>query len=58
MGGNERIIGREHKDIEGSPVNGINEAFADDLTVLFRMRIDAMRCLLEILRDFGSLSGL
>ena len=58
MGGNGRIIGREHKDIEGKPVNGINEAFADDLTVLFKMSLEAMRCLLDILRNFGSLSGL
>jgi hypothetical protein len=58
MGGGGKIIGREHKDAEGNPVNGVNEAFADDLTVLFRMSIEAMRCLLGILGKFGSLSGL
>ncbi len=58
MGGNGKIVGREHKDIEGNPVNGVNEAFADDLTVLFKMSIEAMRCLLGILGKYGALSGL
>ncbi len=58
MGGNGKIIGREYKDVEGNPVNGVNEAFADDLTVLFKMSIEAMRSLLGILSKYGALSGL
>jgi hypothetical protein len=51
-------VGRENIDIRGDPVNSINEAFADDLTVSFHMSVEAVRCILSILNKFGQLSGL
>ncbi len=53
MGGGGKIIGREGTDIRGEQVCGVNEAFADDLTVVFRMSIEALRCILHILDEFG-----
>jgi hypothetical protein len=58
MGGGGKIIGRKGTDIRGEQVCGVNEAFADDLTVVFRMSIEALRCILHILGEFGKLSGL
>jgi hypothetical protein len=58
MGGGGLIVGRENIDIRGDPVNSINEAFADDLTVSFHMSVEAVRCILSILNKFGQLSGL
>ncbi len=58
MGGGGTIVGRECTDIAGQPINSVNEAFADDLTAVFRMSIEAVRSLLSILRSFGDLSGL
>jgi hypothetical protein len=52
------IVGRENVDVRGDSVNSVNEAFADDLTVSFRMSIEAVRCILHILNCFGKLSGL
>jgi hypothetical protein len=36
----------------------VNEAFADDLTAVFRMSNEAVRCILSIMTRFGELSGL
>jgi len=58
MGGGGLIVGRDNMDIEGRPVNSVNEAFADDLTAMFRMSIPAVKCILGILNKFGALSGL
>jgi hypothetical protein len=58
MGGGGLIVGRENLDIEGRPINSVNEAFADDLTAMFRMSVPAVRCILDILNKFGALSGL
>jgi hypothetical protein len=58
MGGGGVIVGRENVDIRGNAVNSINEAFKDDLTVSFRMSIEAVRCILHILNCFRKLSGL
>ncbi len=58
MGGGGRIIGRGGTDIRGEQVNGVNEAFADDLSVVIRMSIEALKCILQILDEFGKLSGL
>ncbi len=58
MGGGGKIVGRECVNLNGEPVNGINEAFADDLTVSFRMSIEAVQCVLGILNKFEELSGL
>jgi hypothetical protein len=58
LGGGGKIVGRKCTDIQGQDVNGVNEAFADDLTAVFRMSIEAVRCILDILHNFGNLSGL
>jgi hypothetical protein len=58
MGGGGTIVGRDSINIDGEPVNSVNEAFADDLTAVFRMNGDAVRVLLGILTSFGKLSGL
>jgi hypothetical protein len=58
MGGGGLIMGRNNVDIRGNAINSINEAFADDLTVSFRMSIEAVRSILSILNNFGKLSGL
>jgi hypothetical protein len=58
MGGGGLIVGRANMDIEGRPVNSVNEAFADDLTAMFQMSIPAVKCILGILNKFGELSGL
>jgi hypothetical protein len=55
MGGGGLIVGRNCTNIEGQDVNSVNEAFADDLTAVFRMSTEAVRCLLRILRGFGEL---
>jgi hypothetical protein len=56
--GKGAIVGRECKNLDGENVNSVNEAFADDLTAVFRMSVEAVRVLLKILNEFGSLSGL
>jgi hypothetical protein len=58
MGGSGKIIGRECENLRGEPVNSVNEAFADDLTVVFRMSIETVQCLLDILGKYSKLSGL
>ncbi len=42
----------------GQPVNSLCEAFADDLTVLFKLVGDALKAILGILDNFSTLSGL
>jgi len=39
-------------------MNTVNEAFADDLTLVFRMQRGVIQKILEILENFGKLSGL
>jgi hypothetical protein len=58
MGGGGKIVGRGGTNIRGEQVNRVNEAFADDLSVVFRMSIEALKCILHILAEFGKLSGL
>jgi hypothetical protein len=58
MGGGGLIVGRDNVNIRGNSVNSVNEAFADDLTVSFRMSVEAVRCILHILNCFSRLSGL
>ncbi len=53
LGGGGLIVGRECTDIRGQAVNSVNEAFADDLTVGFRMSIEAVKCILKILGNYG-----
>ncbi len=51
-------MGRYNTDLRGEQVNSVNEAFADDLTAVFRMSNEAVKCILGILTRFGELSGL
>jgi hypothetical protein len=56
--GGGQIVGRYNTDLRGEQVNSVNEAFADDLTAVFRMSNEAVKCILGILTRFGELSGL
>jgi hypothetical protein len=58
MGGGGQIVGRHNTDLRGEQVNSVNEAFADDLTAVFRMSNEAVKCILGTLTRFGELSGL
>jgi hypothetical protein len=57
-GGGGKIIGQKGVNKNGEEINAAGEAFADDLTVLFKMREGAAKKILEILDDFGKISGL
>jgi hypothetical protein len=58
MGGGGIIVGRDNTNLEGEQVNSVNEAFADDLTAVFRMNNEVVKILIGILTSFGKLSGL
>jgi hypothetical protein len=58
LGGEGKIVCRNAVDLDGNPVNSLNEAFADDLTVLFRLIHGAAEKILSILEEFGNVSGL
>jgi hypothetical protein len=59
LGGEGGVIsGRNISNLRGDIVNGTNEAFADDLTSVFRWSYGALRELLKILDAYGELSGL
>jgi hypothetical protein len=58
MGGGGVIEGRPARNLQGERINSVNEAFADDLTAVFRMSNEAVRCILSIMTRFGELSGL
>jgi hypothetical protein len=45
-------------NLQGQNVNSVNEVFADDLTAVFCMRVEAVCYILNILNSFGELSGL
>jgi len=57
-GGGGVICGRKALDKLGHDINSLCEAFADDLTVLFKLRGNALRGILDILDGFSVLSGL
>jgi hypothetical protein len=44
MGGGGQIVGQYNTDLRGEQVNSVNEAFADDLTAVFRMSNEAVKC--------------
>jgi hypothetical protein len=58
MGGEGKIISRTAEDLAGNPVSALNEAFADDLTILFKLIQGAAEKILSILDSFGAVSGL
>ncbi len=58
LGGEGKIISRNAVDLDGNPVSALNEAFADDLTVQFRLIQGAAEKILSILETFGDVSGL
>ncbi len=57
-GGGGVICGRKALDKLGQDINSLCKAFADDLTVLFKLIGNALRSLLDILDGFSVLSGL
>jgi hypothetical protein len=52
------ICGRKALNKLGQDINSLCEAFADDLTVLFKLMGNALRSILDILDGFSVLSGL
>jgi hypothetical protein len=58
MGGGGIVRGRTALGRRGENVNSLCEAFADDLTVLFNLTVEALRVILDILDGFSKLSGL
>jgi hypothetical protein len=58
MGGDGILVGRNCMDGSGGVINSIGEAFADDLTAIYKLGINATRKILEILDDFSRTSGL
>jgi hypothetical protein len=58
MGGGGTIVGREAVNSEGQEINSVGEAFADDVTVVYKLKEGATKKILEILDGFGSVSGL
>jgi len=58
MGGGGMITRVGEAGLEDEFKHNTGEAFADDLTVLFKLREGALRKILKILADFGELSGL
>jgi hypothetical protein len=42
------IVGRLCTNLQGQTVNSVNEVFADDLTAVFCMSVEAVRCILNI----------
>ncbi len=58
LGGDGVLTGRYGIDGSGQMVNGIGEAFADDLTAIYKLSEGATRKVLRILEDFSKLSGL
>jgi hypothetical protein len=45
-------------ELEGDPANPVGEAFADDLTAMFRFSQEAIKKIMGILDEFGEISGL
>ena len=58
LGGEGKILGRLAVNLRGEIVNGTGEAFADDLTVLFKLIGDAAKVIMGILDHYGRVSGL
>ncbi len=48
LGGGGIIVGRVCTNLQGQTVNSVNEVFADDLTAVFRMSVEAVRCTLKV----------
>ena len=58
LGDNRCIIGRGGINKAGEEVNSVGEAFADDLTALFRFTSVAAKKIMQILENYGTLCGL
>ncbi len=58
MGGGGIVKGRIEMNREGQEINSVGEAFADDVTVVYKLEEGATNKILQILDDFGSVSGL
>ncbi len=58
MGGDGILAGRNCIDGSGEVINSIGEAFADDLTAIYKLGNGATGKILEILDDFSKMSGL
>jgi hypothetical protein len=52
------VVGRQGADLWEDPANSVGEAFADDLTALFKYTDEAIKKIMGILDEFGEISGL
>jgi hypothetical protein len=58
LGTGRVVVGRQGADLWEDPANSVGEAFADDLTALFRYTEEAIKKIMGILDEFGEISGL
>jgi hypothetical protein len=58
LGAGGTVMGRTGTELQEDHANPVGEAFADDLTALFRFSIEAIKKIIGILDLFGEVSGL